>query len=172
MGNFVVWMPLIPLDVRVSDNKLSQIKGWRVPFLPKRLSPFGDFTDNSAVGSMNENRFDFLDQQMLLDESVPENEKYWTASASSSSSSTNSCRVRFQQTRVEVYTRFLSTDHNSGREASLLNRRHSHHSSRSQFDSCHRFKGASNSWQSSRGNWCGQSRCGDNFAFNRLGDWL
>lgn len=121
-------MPLIPLDVRVGDSKLSQIKGWRVPFLPKRLNPFAEFNENT------ESRFDFLDQQMLMDESISETNKYWTASASASASAAassssnpfvNACRLRFQQTRVEVYTRFLSTDHNSGREASLLNRRHS-----------------------------------------------
>src|SRR6202012_532582 len=33
------------------------------------------------------------------------------------------CRLRYQQTKVELYTKFFSTDHNSGREASLLNRR-------------------------------------------------
>ena len=159
-------MPLIPLDVRVADSKLSQIKGWRVPFyLPKRQSLLTTMTNNNPFAEFNENtesRFDFLDQQMLMDRAerssgggsgggggggLSEADKYpWTASASaggssaggsssaggasssSSSSSGNSgssCRLRYQQTRVEVYTRFLSTDHNSGREASLLNRRHS-----------------------------------------------
>ena len=159
-------MPLIPLDVRVADSKLSQIKGWRVPYyLPKRQSLLTTMTNNNPFAEFNENtesRFDFLDQQMLMDRAerssgggsggggggggLSEADKYpWTASASaggssaggsssaggassSSSSSGNSgssCRLRYQQTRVEVYTRFLSTDHNSGREASLLNRRHS-----------------------------------------------
>lgn len=113
-------MPLIPLDVRVSDNKLSQIKGWRVPHLSKRIISYENYAENSPpLGEI-------LDEEMLLDEGIQESGKYWSsASASISNPFINNCRLRFQQTRVEVYTRFLSSDQNSGREASLLNRRHS-----------------------------------------------
>ena len=30
-AQFIVWMPEFPLDIQLSDPKLSQIKGWRVP---------------------------------------------------------------------------------------------------------------------------------------------
>lgn len=33
-----VWVPKLPLKVELSDNKLSFIKGWRVPILPDRRS--------------------------------------------------------------------------------------------------------------------------------------
>lgn len=128
-GSMIVWMPLIPLDVRISDTKLSQIKGWRVPSYSKRTNSYADFVDNSE-GITNDKRFGLMSQQMLLDEGINESDKYWSGTESGSVPSENnpfgnSCRLRFQQARVEVYTRFLSTDHNSGREASLLNRRHS-----------------------------------------------
>ncbi|OCT92298.1 hypothetical protein XELAEV_18015354mg [Xenopus laevis] len=33
-----VWVPKIPLYIELSDSKLSQIKGWRIPILPDRRS--------------------------------------------------------------------------------------------------------------------------------------
>ena len=30
-GRFTIWTPVLDLDVSVDDQKLSQIKGWRVP---------------------------------------------------------------------------------------------------------------------------------------------
>ncbi|KAH9378214.1 hypothetical protein HPB48_014906 [Haemaphysalis longicornis] len=44
-------------------------------------------------------------------------------SSPAGASSPSLCRLRFQQARVEVLTRFQSVDHNSGREAYLLGRR-------------------------------------------------
>lgn len=31
-----VWVPKLPLNIQLSDNSLSFIKGWRVPILPDR----------------------------------------------------------------------------------------------------------------------------------------
>lgn len=31
-----VWVPKLPLNLQLSDNSLSFIKGWRVPILPDR----------------------------------------------------------------------------------------------------------------------------------------
>lgn len=31
-----VWVPKLPLQIELSDSKLSQVKGWRVPILPDR----------------------------------------------------------------------------------------------------------------------------------------
>ncbi|XP_051891503.1 transmembrane protein 132E [Pristis pectinata] len=33
-----VWVPKLPLQIELSDSKLSQVKGWRVPILPDRRS--------------------------------------------------------------------------------------------------------------------------------------
>ncbi|KAG9492601.1 hypothetical protein GDO78_000874 [Eleutherodactylus coqui] len=33
-----VWVPKLPLSIELSDSKLSQIKGWRIPILPDRRS--------------------------------------------------------------------------------------------------------------------------------------
>ncbi|KAL0192592.1 hypothetical protein M9458_010888, partial [Cirrhinus mrigala] len=32
----LMWVPKLPLKVELSDNRLSFIKGWRVPILPDR----------------------------------------------------------------------------------------------------------------------------------------
>lgn len=35
-----VWVPKLPLHIELSDARLSQVKGWRVPILPdRRYSP-------------------------------------------------------------------------------------------------------------------------------------
>lgn len=31
-----VWVPKLPLHIELSDARLSQVKGWRVPILPDR----------------------------------------------------------------------------------------------------------------------------------------
>lgn len=31
-----VWVPKLPLHIELSDTRLSQVKGWRVPILPDR----------------------------------------------------------------------------------------------------------------------------------------
>ncbi|XP_030041742.1 transmembrane protein 132E [Microcaecilia unicolor] len=33
-----VWVPKLPLEIELSDTRLSQVKGWRVPILPDRRS--------------------------------------------------------------------------------------------------------------------------------------
>ncbi|XP_043910781.1 transmembrane protein 132E [Protopterus annectens] len=33
-----VWIPKLPLHIELSDNRLSQVKGWRIPILPDRRS--------------------------------------------------------------------------------------------------------------------------------------
>ena len=62
-SSFVVWTPKIPLEIKVKDSKLSQIKGWRIPRARdpseeiiktvmknkkrKRSSPFSSFGDDT-----------------------------------------------------------------------------------------------------------------------------
>ncbi|XP_054169116.1 transmembrane protein 132E-like [Oppia nitens] len=104
--NFVVWRPELPIDIRVEDQKLSQIKSWKTQ-LKRKHNLFtsdeelsGDESIDNHLKS-NSNKNDYIDTKHNY----------------------TPCRPRFQQTRVEMYTKFFSTDHNSGREASLLSRK-------------------------------------------------
>lgn len=47
-----VWVPKLPLHIELSDARLSQVKGWRVPILPdRRYSPstHGRYSGHSRV---------------------------------------------------------------------------------------------------------------------------
>lgn len=108
-AHFLVWMPEIPLMVRLSDTKLSQVKGWRTPQLERKKSLA--FMNSGGINSSNRanignrsNMGTITNRQEAEDLDVV-------------------CRLRYQQSHVDVYTRFVSVDHNSGREAYLLNRR-------------------------------------------------
>lgn len=92
-GNFIVWMPKLPLEIKLSDKKLSQIKGWRIPHLKHK---------KQLKSHVNEEKYD----QITNDED-----------------NDIGCRLRYQQTNVEVLTKFFSVDHDSGREAYFLNRK-------------------------------------------------
>ncbi|XP_046910174.2 transmembrane protein 132C dtn isoform X3 [Dermatophagoides farinae] len=124
-GNFVVWMPQIPLEVRVSDDKLSQIKKWRVHRPINRIGSMNSNLPNHGSSSINENHFDTIDDEMLADQN-DNDDGYWPELINIPNSiQPQICQLKFQQTRIEVYTRYMSSDHDSGREASLVNRRHS-----------------------------------------------
>ncbi|XP_054719094.1 transmembrane protein 132E-like [Uloborus diversus] len=103
--HFLVWMPELPLTIRISDTKLSQVKGWRTPHLQRgkpvptqtgRNSRRNTFASSSSTKS--DRWFDKEDFDIV-------------------------CRLRYQQGHIEVYTRFFSVDHNSGRESYLLSRK-------------------------------------------------
>ncbi|CAL1289115.1 unnamed protein product [Larinioides sclopetarius] len=102
-AHFLVWMPELPLIIRISDTKLSQIKGWRTPHLqrgkPVNLGP-----------SSNRGRSSFATSVTRSDRWL-DREDFDIV-----------CRLRYQQANIEVYTRFFSVDHNSGRESYLLSR--------------------------------------------------
>lgn len=100
--NFIVWRPELPIDIRVEDNKLSQIRGWKTQM--KRRHAMHDNEEEISSG----------DEAVIDKKSGVKIDSF---------DNHNNCRLRYQQTRVELYTKFFSTDHNSGREASLLNRR-------------------------------------------------
>lgn len=107
---FLVWMPELPLDLRLSDTKLSQIRAWRTPHRHKRCR-------NPLLQGTVDCRNNWLrNKRRIL-------EKWDDGDGSTSGGSPGSCRLRFQQAQVEVLTRFQSVDHNSGREAYLLGRR-------------------------------------------------
>ncbi|CAN7984852.1 unnamed protein product [Ixodes hexagonus] len=103
--HFLVWMPELPLELRLSDTKLSQVRGWRSPHKHKRCRSSLLQRDMDCRSNWLRNKRRIIDK---WDEVCTEGV---------------ACRLRFQQARAEVYTRFLSVDHNSGREAYLLGRR-------------------------------------------------
>ncbi|KPM05329.1 hypothetical protein QR98_0037900, partial [Sarcoptes scabiei] len=127
-GNFIVWMPSLPLEVVVSDTKLSQIKGWRVHRLVRRISSSHHHSHNKQKDHL----VALGDEMMLADDPHPHslhghhlnhhNQNHYQ-SQSSPLFHQKTCQLKFQQARVEVYTKFLSNDPDSGREASLINKR-------------------------------------------------
>ncbi|CAH0390605.1 unnamed protein product [Bemisia tabaci] len=122
VAKFVVWMPEFPLDLNVADFKLSQIKGWKVPsesnptssMKSKRSSDetsakskkHSGWTNVASIGGVNVNTVVTEDIGNSID----------------SEKSNSPCRLRFQQSPVEVYARFLATDHNSGRVSYFVSR--------------------------------------------------
>lgn len=87
-ARFLVWMPQLPLELRLSDPKLSQLRGWRVPSQPQRAGLSASWNSHQRDKHQG-----------------------------------GGCRLRYQQATLDVWTRFLSVDHNSGRESYLLGRR-------------------------------------------------
>ncbi|KAI1309078.1 Transmembrane protein [Halotydeus destructor] len=99
-ATFVVWMPKLPIEIRVSDDKLSQIKSWKTPHLTRRSHGNGVMAD-----------------------SAHRRPRHPTQSHEAHHDSDLGCRLRYQQAYVELTTNFYSVDHDSGREESLLSRR-------------------------------------------------
>ncbi|OAD60987.1 hypothetical protein WN48_01054 [Eufriesea mexicana] len=97
LAKFTVWMPEFPLEMTVGDTRLSQIKGWKIP-------------EEHAAGTKSKQRFRGSDNG-------------WDAINSIDRGPSTNCRLRFQQSPVEVHARFLATDHDSGRVSYFVNRR-------------------------------------------------
>ncbi|CAG9783644.1 unnamed protein product [Diatraea saccharalis] len=98
LARFTVWMPEYPLEIDVDDNRLSQIKGWKVS------------DDTSAKERMKRSL----------------SARGWGGArpdGTNSLSEQRSCRLRYQQSNVEVYARFLAKDHDSGRVSYFVSRR-------------------------------------------------
>ncbi|XP_059054238.1 transmembrane protein 132E [Achroia grisella] len=98
LARFTVWMPENPLEIDVDDNRLSQIKGWKV-------------SDES-------NSKDRLRRSLTA--------RGWGGArpdGTNSLTDQRTCRLRYQQSNVEVYARFLAKDHDSGRVSYFVSRR-------------------------------------------------
>ncbi|KAJ8975395.1 hypothetical protein NQ317_008610 [Molorchus minor] len=100
LAQFTVWMPEFPLELAVADTKLSQLKSWRVPdYHPsssktrRKKRSYGSGWSGSGGNDMGN----------VVDKPI--------------------CRLRYQQTSVDVYAHFFATDHDSGRTTYLINRR-------------------------------------------------
>lgn len=154
-------MPEFPLEVSVSDTRLSQIKGWKVPeehatsakskrsllnatrivedhqtTTTESPSVTGRAKKRNAVeleDSIEDTSMDDLDEEPLLEEEEDEHEERFrgngndhgwdTINSIDRNLSPANCRLRFQQSPVEVHARFLATDHDSGRVSYFVNRR-------------------------------------------------
>ncbi|XP_069940506.1 transmembrane protein 132E [Cherax quadricarinatus] len=118
-ASFTVWMPELPLTVHVRDTKLSQVRGWRSPdpattatYAVKLASPV-IVVPHDAVADPG-NSMQQLQQQQQHDLSRHRQEDNAIMPL---------CSVRYQQTPVQVYGRFVAVDDNSGRQSYLLSRR-------------------------------------------------
>ncbi|CAH0554668.1 unnamed protein product [Brassicogethes aeneus] len=91
LARFTVWMPEFPLDLQVADTRLSQLKSWRVP-----------------------------DYHPSVTKTRRKKRSYGNTWSGNSDDLGNvvekpACRLRYQQTPVDVYAHFMATDHESGR---------------------------------------------------------
>ncbi|XP_017054916.1 transmembrane protein 132E isoform X3 [Drosophila ficusphila] len=102
VAKFIVWMPEFPLEVYISDFRLSQIKGWKVTddnhFLHSKQSRRRK-KRSYVWGQHGTNYYNNLGADKTV------------------------CRARYQQSPVEVYAKFLAVDQNSGRTSYFISRR-------------------------------------------------
>ncbi|XP_069704788.1 transmembrane protein 132E [Periplaneta americana] len=113
LAKFTVWMPEFPLEVNVADFRLSQVKGWKVPEEHASGAKIKRSIDDSHSSRPGTYR-GWPNTGAMLPEDVGngiDQERHTT------------CRLRFQQSPVEVYARFLATDHDSGRVSYFVSRR-------------------------------------------------
>nr|CAH7758294.1 unnamed protein product [Callosobruchus chinensis] len=99
IAKFIVWMPEFPLELAVVDTRLSQLKSWRVPDYHPSTMKTRRKKRSYGWGMTAGND----DMGNVIDKPV--------------------CRLRYQQTSVDVYAHFFATDHESGRTTYLINRR-------------------------------------------------
>ncbi|XP_046420331.1 transmembrane protein 132E isoform X1 [Neodiprion virginianus] len=115
LARFTVWMPEFPLEVTVTDSRLSQVKGWKVP---------DELSSSKNKRSLNDTEDEELERSKR---SPSADERFrgdrWSDSGTGAEDRTASCRLRFQQSPVEVHARFLAADHDSGRVSYFVNRR-------------------------------------------------
>lgn len=163
LARFTVWMPEFPLEVTVTDSRLSQIKGWKVPEghpvqknkrslnqtditslninsnnknnnnkrrRRRRTSVSGldtmDNDDDETINHDNEDEEEEDNEEEIDDIEVERfRDDRWDVvnSIDRSLQTSTACRLRFQQSPVEVHARFLAAGHDSGRESYFVNRR-------------------------------------------------
>ncbi|XP_023037165.1 transmembrane protein 132E isoform X1 [Drosophila willistoni] len=115
VAKFIVWMPEFPLEVYISDFRLSQIKGWKVTddnhYLHNKQQQSRRRKKRSYVwgqhggigGSGSSGNMGNYYNNLGTDKTI--------------------CRARYQQSPVEVFAKFLAFDQNSGRTSNFISRR-------------------------------------------------
>ncbi|XP_050428697.1 transmembrane protein 132E [Adelges cooleyi] len=115
-AHFIVWVPEInEMDLTIADQKLNQVKGWRVPASVEADDDMDDYANKlkrSTESKGGLKPIDFRLNEMITEDMVADE---YDRKAS--------CQLRFQQTSVEIYARFKATDHDSGRVSYFVNRR-------------------------------------------------
>ena len=101
-------MAKFPIELRVSDTKLSQIKNWKIPHFKRKIRSFEVENRSTYKTILHSSR------QLMSEREI---------SSFEDNSNDISCRLKYQQAYITAYTKFFSSDHNSGRESSLLSRR-------------------------------------------------
>lgn len=142
LAKFTVWMPEFPLEMTVADTRLSQIKGWKVPeehavgakskrslnSTNSRSNESSSKTKKRSAAELEDTSMDIEDADVILEEDEQEerfrgSDNGWDTINSIDRGPSTNCRLRFQQSPIEVHARFLATDHDSGRVSYFVNRR-------------------------------------------------
>ncbi|XP_046389656.1 uncharacterized protein LOC124158549 isoform X2 [Ischnura elegans] len=130
VARFTVWVPEMPLEVAVADPRLSQIKGWRVVDEAKSLTPAASPRLISTSGD-GKRLIDELDPRRSGESPQTGMYRNWGSLGKKGGMEQQEqpvperhiCRLRFQQSPVEVYSRFYAQDHDSGRVSYFISRR-------------------------------------------------
>lgn len=136
LARFTVWMPEFPLEVSVSDARLNQIKSWKVPedhsisknkrslnvtaseevenaktAVKKRSSDAA--TESTDLETDDETVEEETEEEEDLDEDEEEDDgtlrfrgHKWDEINSIDRNSPANCRLRFQQSPVEIHARY------------------------------------------------------------------
>ncbi|KAG8225170.1 hypothetical protein J437_LFUL002870, partial [Ladona fulva] len=133
VARFTVWVPELPLEVAVADPRLSQVKGWRVVEEAKALSPAATPRLMSSSVLDNKRHLDEREPRRSVEASLSGAYRNWGAVETKKNNGIEQqeqpvqerhiCRLRFQQSPVEVYSRFFAEDHDSGRVSYFISRR-------------------------------------------------
>nr|XP_022906136.1 transmembrane protein 132E [Onthophagus taurus] len=102
LARFTVWMPEFPLELHVPDTRLSQLKYWKVPDYQPSITKLRrrkkrSYNNLWRGNPLNDDLGNVIERP--------------------------NCRLRYQQTTVDVYAHFMAIDHDSGRVTYLINRR-------------------------------------------------
>ncbi|GLH03410.1 Uncharacterized protein GBIM_09319 [Gryllus bimaculatus] len=122
LARFTVWMPEFPLEVHVADFRLSQVKGWKVPDLQAAVGKMKrateDYRGAGGVGGGGGGGLGaFRGAGGWADVGGD------AVNGIDSERAHPACRLRFQQSPVEVYARFLAADQDTGRVSYFVSRR-------------------------------------------------
>ncbi|GFO44202.1 transmembrane protein 132c [Plakobranchus ocellatus] len=92
-----VWVPEPNLDIQLSDPKLSQVRRWKVPRKDLLKSRFVRSADPADLNKL----FDWQNR---------------TSRGSNKATSSKTCGLKYQQSQVEVYARFVISSPGQGTE--------------------------------------------------------
>lgn len=121
LARFTVWMPEYPLEVAVTDFRLSQIKGWKIPVDAKKYVIIDAITTSqptkkSATQKTKKKNKNKKFSSFCCSEHHKEKRRkrantwYKSSEEVGNGSDKHTCRARYQQTPVEVYARFIAVD--------------------------------------------------------------